>query len=316
MILSAELLDTFDRCERRFAFEQKYSPRTIDPIGILYAAVESAMCSDEPEQAAKDETMRLAASREIVLTEINKFHTVRHIGFLAGIIGMALHEVYGVMKPVENSTTEDFVWESGLLSDQNGKLHRIELVSHWDDDRLRACAHSWRVIGELAALQSPITLTAVVVGPNRGGRRHSDWTKGLMHPVNHQLRFAPRNAKKTGFNDSWEKVWREHKSEISTSKWLESMKRDGVLDSLILSREVRYDSKDHRMIAARQEMALLAVAMEGSYEKAPMRRSSCDETGRGACPFQNVCYAPTSVTPAEFPGLYQIRRGKPEEVPA
>ena len=198
-----------------------------------------------------------------------------------------------------------------MFETESGDRHRIELVSHLDDDRLRATAHSWRVIGELAALEAPLTLTNVIIGAHRGGRRHSEWTKGLLHPANHQLRFARRNQKNTGFNEHWEKVWREHQSQISTETWLRAMKADGVMDSLILSREIAYNPKDNRMIAARREMAYLAIAMEGSYERAPMRRSSCDETGKGACVWQNVCYSTTEATPEDFPHLYQIRAGTP-----
>jgi hypothetical protein len=307
MILSAELLDGYDRCERRFAFNQKYDPKIISPLGVLYAAVEAGIVSSDPEQAAKDETMRIASRKDILLTEINKFTTVRHVGYVAGIIAVALQDRFGAFSPVPDTDT----WRSGLFKTQSGKHHRIELVNTWDDDRLRACAHSWRVIGELAALEAPLTLTAVIIGPQRGGRRHSEWSKGLLHPVNKALRFAPRSAKKTGFNDSWEKVWREHQGEISTAKWLSAMKQDEVLDSLIISRDIAYNADDNRMVAARREMEYLAVAMEGSYERSPMRRSSCDETGRGACVWQNVCYSPTEASPTDFPELYQIR-GTPD----
>ena len=305
MILSSESLDCYDRCERRYAFAQQYEPKLISPLGVLYAALESALLApDDPEQAAKDETMRIAAQKEITLTEINKFTTVRHIGYLAGIIAVALRLRLGSMAQVQNCTQDGFDWKSALYETADGKRHRIELVSFWDDDRLRACAHSWRVIGELAALQSPLTLTTVVIGPHRGGRRHSAWAKGLLHPVNKTLRFAPRNAKKTGFNDSWTKVWREHEGAISTERWLAGMKQDGVLDDLILSREIIYKPDDNRMIAARKEMGILAEAMKSASENAPMRRSSCDETGRGACPFSPCCYSPTQVMPADLPQLY------------
>jgi hypothetical protein len=36
-----------------------------------------------------------------------------------------------------------------------------------------------------------------------------------------------------------------------------------------------------------------------------MRRSSCDELGRGSCPFGNLCYAPIEVIPNDFPHLYR-----------
>lgn len=300
MKLSARMLDDFDKCERRFAFLQKYEPKLISPLGMLYAALEAAVVDPDPEQAAQDACMRLASTRELQVEHLNAFLTIRHTGFLAGIIAVALRERLGILKRCDIAPN----WESALFETATGIRHRIELVSHFDDDRLRAAAHSWRVVGELAALQTPLTLTAVVIGPQRGGRRHSEWSKGLLHPQHHGLRFVRRNQKNVGFNDSWEKVWREHRSEISTAKWLEEMKQDGVVENLILSREIAYKD-DNRMEQARRDMEFFAVAMEGSYERAPMRRSSCDDWG--GCPFAHVCWNPTEASPADFPALYSIR---------
>jgi hypothetical protein len=313
MILSSEKLSCLDACERKFAYQQKYDSKLISPLGVLYAAVEAGIVDADPEQAAKDATMRAAAHKEIILTEINRWTTVRHIGYLAGIIAVALQDRLGALKRVNTLQGDDFDWESALFETASGVKHRIELVSHFDDDRLRAAAHSWRVIGELAALQTPITLTAVVIGPQRGGRRHSEWAKGLLHPSNKALRFAPRSAKKAGFNDSWEKVWREHRSEISTEKWLDALRQDGVLDSLILCREIPYKAEDNRMTVARRDMVFATYAMEGASENSPMRRSSCDDWG--GCQFAHSCWSATEATPADFPQLYQIR-GMRQEVPA
>jgi hypothetical protein len=302
MKLSAELLDRWDRCERRFAFSQRYEPKMITALGILYAALDAALVSPDPEQAAKDTAMRLASRKAMVLTEINKFTTVRHVESLAAIISVALRRRLGELEKVQYWTDGEIGWDSALYRDKDGNLHRIELVAHFDDDRLRSCAHSWRVIGEMAALRSPIVLTMVVIGTQRGGRRHSPWTKGLLHPVNKALRFAPRNAKKAGFGDTWNQVWREQKLEIPTELWLGQMHKDGVLDDLIVSRRVGYKPEDHRMVAAREEMIQISESMSSASESAPMRRSSCDEWG--GCPFSPVCYSITQKSPDDFPNLY------------
>jgi hypothetical protein len=299
-MLSAQILDTYDRCERRFAFSQAYEPKIISPLAVLYAAVEAALVDDDPEQAAKDETMRIASTHDIILTEINAFVTTRHLGYLAAIIAVALRGRFGAFRAVPETAG----WHSGLFEAESGKRHRIELVSHFDDDRLRAAAHSWRVVGELAALQKPLTLTAVVIGPQRGGRRHSEWAKGLLHPANKQLRFAPRNNKKTGFNDGWNKVWREQET-ISTERWLQQMSDDGVIDQLIVSRDIAYRADDNRMLAARREMDDISKLMQSASSLSPMRRSSCDEWG--GCCWQSACYSPVPATPASFPHLYQVR---------
>lgn len=301
MTLSPQLLDTFDRCERRYAFSRRYDSKLISPLSVLYSALEHALLSPDPEQSAKDETMRIASTHDLILSgDLANFLTIRHIGYLAGILAVALRARLGSLERVP-STPE---WESALFTAPDGRNHRIELVSHFDDDRLRSSAHSWRVIGELAALRSPLTLTAVVVGPQRGGRRHSEWTKALRHPVNKQLRFALRNNIKSGFSSGWEKVWREQET-ISTEKWLDQMRQDGVLDNLIVSREIPYRADDNRMIAAQKEMKQIERLMASAKESSPMRRSSCDEFG--GCVYQAACYSPTPATPADFPHLYRIR---------
>ncbi len=300
MRLSAEMLDTFDRCERRFAFSQEWESRAISPLALLYRAVESAIQSPDPEQAAKDTTLSIAQSHEIQ-TDENKFMIVRHVGYLGAIISVALRERFGALRRVES--TEE--WESALFETESGVRHRIVLISHMDDDVLRSFAHSWGVVGELVSLQAPLTLTAVVVGAHRGGRRHSAWTKGLLHPMNHTLRFARRKGGKgSGFGDSWEEVWREHRGEISLVKWLEGMKSDGVLDSLIVSREIRFNQNDNRLIAAQREMVEISHSMVSASSLAPMRRTSCDEIGRGACPFQAICYSPVETSPEQLVHLY------------
>lgn len=296
------MLDSYDRCERRFAFSREWESKSVSPLALLYRALEAAIQSDSPEQTAKDITLEVAQKSELQTGGENAFMVIRHCGYLAGIIAVSLTEKYGKFTKLLPKHTKDFEWESNLFRAGKGN-HRIVLVSHMDDDRLRAEAHSWATVGELAALEGPLTLTAVVIGANRKGRRHSAWTEGFLHPQNRMLRFAKRE-KGNGFTSSWEKVWREHKGEISTQKWVEVMKEDGVLEDLIISREIAYRAEDHRMIAARREMVEVMGRMDSASENSPMRRSSCDETGRGACPFGAICYSPIETDPSRLMHLY------------
>ena len=198
----------------------------------------------------------------------------------------------------------DHEWRSNLF-ECRGEFHRIVLVSHVDDDTLRSFAHSWGTIGELAALERPVTLTIVIVGSQRGGRRHSAWSRAYQHPVQKNLRFAPRK-KDNGFTGNWTTVWREQGT-VKADVWLNQMRNDEVLDELIVSRRIQYNASDARMIQARKDMLTIADRMEESSPEAPMRRSSCDEIGRGPCPFQPICYSQLPVSAAEFPHLFSAR---------
>jgi len=301
MILNAEILDTFDRCPRKLAFSQKWEPRAISPLGLLYTAIESALISPDPEQSAKDETLRIAKSREIS-TDQNAFTVTRHIGFLAAILVTVLQSRLGQLTRVP--ATEE--WESNLFSTPSGDRHKILLVSALDDDRLRAAAHSWAVIGELVALQSPLTLTAVVIGSQRAGKRHCAWAKGYIHPkFATKLRFRERGAKEDGFGNGWLTIWREQRGEISTEKWISTMAEDGVLDSLIISRTIPFNAEDNRMKIARRDMLEIGEKIKSAREDAPMKRCSCDSVGHGACVWQSVCWSPTETSPDQLPQLYR-----------
>lgn len=300
MILTPEALDTYDKCERRYAFSRRYDPLTITPLGLLYAALEWALISGDPEQAAKDECLRIAREKEIQSEHLNGFAVVRHVGLLAGIIALALHKKFGRMRRLDPVPFGENQWQSNLFA-VRARTYRFVLTSHWDDDTLRAYAHSWGTVGELAALEAPLNLVAIVIGASRNGRRHSAWTKGLLHPVNGSLRF--RKRQKGDFSDGWQEVWRENRMDIPTEKWLAQMEADGVMESLIVSREIAYRAEDARMQSARREMFQIIGQMGEAREDAPMRRSACDLWG--GCPFQPCCFSAKAITPADLQNLYR-----------
>ena len=308
MILTSELFDRFDRCPRRYAFESEYEPRSITPLGLLYAAVEGSLTAPEAVQGAKDALMERTQRLDVNAGELSPLSAVRHIECMAEVIAMALRAKLGRATRPDSAQLGDHEWRSNLI-ESRGELHRIILVSHMDDDSLRSFAHSWQTIGELAAMERPVTLTVVLIGSQRGGRRHSAWTKGFLHPIQRNLRFAPRK-KDSGFTENWKACWREQ-SDIKAEVWLNQMRTDGVMDELIVSRKIHYHCDDERMIQARRDMLLIAEQMMAARTDAPMRRSSCDELGRGACPWQSCCYAPTPMTPEDLPHLYRIRETLP-----
>lgn len=305
MILNAALFDCYDRCPRRFAFEREYEPRSITPLGLLYAAVEGSLTMRDPLQGAKDTLMEKTQRLDVNSGELSPISSVRHVESMAEVVALALRAKLGLAKKVSPVPLLDHEWQSNLF-EAKGELHRIVLASHLDDDTLRSFAHAWATVGELAALERPLTLTVFLIGSQRGGRRHSHWSKAFQHPVQKSaLRFAARN-KDDGFTKGWKPVWREQ-TEITAQAWLERMKSDGVLEELIVSRKIQYRGEDERMKQAKADMLTLAYQMQFARTDDPMRRSSCDEIGKSPCPFQSVCYSATSASPDHFPHLYQIR---------
>ena len=83
--LSARGLDTFDRCERRYAFELRWAPRILSPTTLLHRAFDAALGSPDPEGAARAEALRLASTHDILTTALDAYTVATHLGALAGI---------------------------------------------------------------------------------------------------------------------------------------------------------------------------------------------------------------------------------------
>lgn len=305
MILSAQLLDTLDRCARRVAFEREWESRSISPLGLLYAGVEGSLTATDPIYGATGAIREKASHLEVNAGELSPLSAVRHVESMAQTIALALRMKLGQGARPEPIKMGDHEWQSNLF-ECRGELHRIVLCSHLDDDSLRSFAHAWQTVGELAALERPLTLTMVIVGAQRGGRRHSHWAKCFQHPVQKSaLRFSARN-RDDGFTKGWKPVWREQTS-INAETWLDRMRSDGVLEELIVSRRIQFNGSDERMKQARNDILRLAELAGASRTSDPMRRSSCDEIGKSPCSFSACCYSPTAATPEDFPGLYRHR---------
>jgi len=305
MILTAHLFDTFDRCPLRVAEEREYEPRSISPLGLLYAAIEAALTGADPVQASKDAILDITQRLDVTAGELSPISVIRHVDAMAEVIALALRAKFSRMAKPDLIPFGDHQWRSNLFEGRSGDLHRLILASHMDDDSLRSYAHSWGTIGELAALERPLALTVVIIGPQRGGRRHSAWAKGFQHPIQKVLRFQQRK-KADGFTTGWKEVWREQ-TDIAAQVWLDRMRMDDILPDLIVLRQIAYRADDARMVQARRDMLALIPKIESVTRDEPMRRSSCDEIGRGACPWQALHYSPTPVTPGELEHLYRRR---------
>src|SRR6185437_12843751 len=253
MNLTARLLDVFDRCPRRFAFERDYQHWTISPLGLLYAGVEGSLTHSDPVVGSQTSIEHLAAHVDVISGDLSSISVVRHVQSMAEVIGLALRSKFGLMERVAPTKLGEHEWKSNLF-EARGTLYRVILASHMDDDTLRSYAHSWGTIGELAALERPMSLLVVLIGAQRGGRRHSAWAKGYQHPIQKNLRFAPRK-KDSGFTENWKTVWREL-SNYSADVWLKQMENDDLLGELIVTRKIQFNAEDERMRQAKRHGAV------------------------------------------------------------
>jgi hypothetical protein len=302
MIIESRLFDTFDRCSRRLGLEKTHEPRSISPLGLLYAGLEGGLLTGQPLDAIR----AITAVKDVTCGDLAAISVVRHVGFLAEVISLAIRRKLGQMSRLQDVEFGKHRWRSNLFETAKGELHRIVLVSYLDDDALRSFAHGWGTVGELAALQRDVTLTAVVIGASRGGRRHSHWAKCYQHPIQKScLRFGRRKGGKAeGFTDSWREVWREM-TDISANVWLDKMQADDVLGDLIQSRRIPYRADDHRIETAKRDMLTILPQMERASPDDPMRRHSCDDPIKGQCPWAFACWSPSPVEIDDLPHLYQ-----------
>lgn len=306
MILNAVQFDTFDRCERRLALERTHEPRTISPLGLMYAGVEGGIVAPDPCEGARDAIRAVAAVKDVDAGPLAAISCVRHVGLMAEVISLALRRKLGPMKRVAAVPLAKHEWESGLFETKSAILHRIILVSHIDDDVLRGFAHSWGTVGELAALERDVTLTFVAIGAQRGGRRHSAWSRCYQHPIQKSaLRFAPRKSS-NGFTAGWGQIWREQ-TDIRADRWLDQMQADEVVEDLIQSRKIPYRKDDARIEQAKSDLFKILPAMSAATIDSPMRRSSCDDPIKGACPWGAWCWSPIDVDINDMLHLYRVK---------
>ena len=285
--------------------EREWESRSISSTGLLYAGIEGGVLTGQSLDAIR----AITAVKDVTCGDLAAISVVRHVGFLAEVISLAIRRKLGQMSRLQNVEFGKHQWSSNLFETSKGELHRIVLVSYLDDDALRSFAHGWGTVGELAALQRDVTLTAVVIGASRGGRRHSHWTKCYQHPIQKScLRFGRRKGGKAeGFTDSWREVWREM-TDISAGVWLDKMQADDVLGDLIQSRRIPYRADDHRILTAKSDMLKILPQMEKASPDDSMRRHSCDDPIKGQCPWAALCWSPTLVDIDDLPHLYQRRK--------
>ena len=306
MILEPRIFDTFDRCPRRYALERTHEPRSISGLGLMYAGVEGGVVAPDPGEGAKDAVRAVTAVKDVDAGPLAAISAVRHVGLMAEVIALALRRKLGPMARLDPVPMGKHQWHSGLFETRSAILHRFVLVSHIDDDVLRGFAHSWGTVGELAALGRDVTLTFIAIGAQRGGRRHGAWSKCFQHPVQKtMLRFGRRKGS-NGFTDGWKDIWREQ-TDIAAARWLDQMQADDVLTDLIQSRTVPYRKDDARIAQAKADLVTILPAMAAATVDSPMRRSSCDDPIKGACPWQALCWSPSEVEVEDLGHLYRER---------
>jgi hypothetical protein len=277
-LISAEKIVTYEICPRRFLWTGLY-PTRISPIRALYMALDAGLRTEkDPERAAENELLAIAASPGLDLDGVNVYAVAMHHAKLAGILAAALRSAWSEpWKPVEADN-----WKSACYVTGDGATRRIALVDRWSDDRKQQEIGGWRTLGEVCALDRPVLVTAVSIGVAKEKRRHSAWTRCWRHPRNRTYRFQ-RKTSTEDFSKTWASVWRED-SGIKTAEWLTQMRSDGCMSDLVHTVQVPVPRGNNEYLG---EMARIADEMTSLPKVPAMRLAGCH--GWHPCPFLGVC---------------------------
>lgn len=315
MILSAPMLESWDRCRRLGMYLKDWAPIRVTPLGAVYSALRTVLETDgyPGPQLAREHVMQLAGERGVQTDRDDPYDLMVHHAYLAEVLARALRQpsaLEGVKyhPPVKLRAT-GHVWQpDSYLVDGGTRLMRVVLVDHWDDDRQLAELHSWRTLGDVAVTGLPMTMRVLVIGQSRNGKRHGHWTRARQHPQSKRLRFQRKTAKDDGFAESWATVWREN-TQVGPDPWIEQMARDQVLREVAFERKVIVPAQYARAQVL-GDIERIGDEMEAAVKakvQFPMTRSACDSPIHGPCLFQVCCYAPSETTPGEC-GMFSKRK--------
>jgi hypothetical protein len=282
-------------------------------MGSLYRALDAGLKAEtNPEQAAKNELLGIAASPGLDIYGGDVYAVAVHYATLAGLLATALRNAF--REPwrhvpdldIGNPALGPDRWRSGLYYDAgNGILRRLVLVDRWSDDRKASEQRGWRTVAETAMLGRAISVTAIEIGSSHKKHRISPWTRCYRHPRNDTYRFRRRNSDED-FSQAWKAQWRED-SGITTADWLAQMQKDGCLDAvqtMTVPPPARRGDFTERLYQIAEEVKLWE---DCPAQTPPMRLAGCQDVIHGPCPFISVCHGIREPSPER----YGFRRREP-----
>ncbi len=293
MKTTAEMLSAYETCPRAAYWHRHWEREKLDGNQMLQTAIRAGVTSARIDygEVAGEACYALGVEPGLDTEHYAVYDEVIHLSCIADIVTTAIRKPEEVpwMVPADRKIGNDGpVWRSGAyLAPSGTHLRRVVLVSNWNNDRHYSQCRSWESLGEVCVYGVPMKMAVVVLGQNRGGKRHSPWAKGLRHPGNRKLRFRKKNSKSEPFKSSWTEVWREDYDDISTHDWLQAMLEDGVLQDVCFNVDLAVPEKN-----ARQRIMDLAARklerLEGMKELPEMQLTGCDWPR--PCIFRGPCH--------------------------
>lgn len=289
---TAKLLTAFEHCPRKAFWARDWDYGKISLTDLLQIGIREGVTSHRSDfnEAAGESVIGTAAERQIISDQHNIYDQCFHYASIADIVSSAIRKPsdkpWLIAEP--QSLPNGQTWHSGAYVSSDGRfLRRVALSSNWSDDKHYSFARSWYSLAEVCVFGLPMQQATIILGQERGGKRHGYWSHGLRHPVSKQLRFRKKGDKATPFKASWTEIWREDFDEISTGEWLSAMLNDGVLPDVCFSVEIPVPEKS----AMQRIVDLAAYRLDEIYSAntlPPQQLSTCDWPT--ACNHRNHCH--------------------------
>ena len=314
MTLSAPSLATWDRCDRRWIFEQHWRPRRWHPKSLFDKVLRGAILalSNGVDKAkvtlgAVTEFQRIAADPGLDLLTDPWTLAGDYCAMLRTIVekvsrGTLLRLHAGHIVPLVNGSdgpVNDLNWQVTAFSDDSGTLHRWSTVESIDSDTVARELHSWGVFGDISVSDAPLTLHLVEIGTTRNGHRHSPWCRIYKHPAI-PGRYKFRSVQGRKLAGGWEPKWLAAMRDFDISLWVDLMDQDGL--QLVQHFQVKQPPVE---AVERWKTQLAAQASQMNPNTDPFsilgRRGSCDWPT--ICPWQHVCFSPNPPKLSQFGDL-------------
>lgn len=279
-------------------------------VEMLQGALREAMLSKEKEfgEIAGSEVMEYGHSRGLNSDTHSPYQSVCHHAALADILSVAIRKpTEGPWSVPETLVTESYQWNSGALISPCGSfLRRFVLVSSWSSERENSEIHSWKTAGEIAAYKMPMQLIVANIGPHRDGKRHSYFTKGLVHPRSGRLRFKKKSQTTSSeFRESWSRIWRDDMDQFTTQQWLDAMVQDDVLSESLFVIEVPVPRESE--IGRIRDLAAKKLEVIQSWTETPGQNlTTC--FWPNPCPFLGVCKGNKWTEPSVKAGFLPLQQ--------
>ncbi len=310
MILSAPLLTTLQRCERRLRLESSHRVLRVRPKELfeelLREAVFAISYGADPHEVAENACttfLETAASPGLDILSDPYTLAMDYAAIFRTALEAISREVQLVLQRTGVITIGEHGYDVKAFRDESGILHRWTSVDRWDAEAQYRELHSWHVFGDCVATGQGMWLHVVEIGRQSRGHQSTPWCRCFKHPaIAKHYRF--RHMDGSALEGAWKPVWYQDSRENDPKTWVDLMERDNVkpLHHLQIRDPHPEHVKQFRKDLPKLEQRI--VSIPANWAEVPMERTSCDLP---QCPWQPVCYGAPGLIDIESVGGFVKR---------